>query len=67
MSVAHSMSLEAQSVDATTLKNQKEELAKKIYEYLNKKFWTDDFNSIVDNKKKNKLLQKLINNIQKKK
>jgi len=37
--VAHSMSLEAQSVDTDILKNQKEEIAKNLLEHLNKKFW----------------------------
>lgn len=40
-SVAHSMSLEAQSVDADILKTQKEELVKSLMEHLNKKFWAD--------------------------
>ncbi|OGT38082.1 MAG: hypothetical protein A3F12_03145 [Gammaproteobacteria bacterium RIFCSPHIGHO2_12_FULL_38_14] len=37
--VAHSMSLEAQSVDPNILENQKEELVKNLIEHLNKKFW----------------------------
>lgn len=37
--VAHSMSLEAQTVDANTLKIQQEEIAKILMEHLNKKFW----------------------------
>lgn len=37
--VAHSMSLEAQSVDMETLKFQKDELVKKLMDNLNKKFW----------------------------
>lgn len=43
--VAHSMSLEAQSVDATHLKKQKEELTKNLLEHLNKKFWKTSKNS----------------------
>lgn len=39
-SVAHSMSLEAQSVNADMLKIQKDELAKSLVEHLNKNFWT---------------------------
>jgi predicted DNA-binding mobile mystery protein A len=38
--VAHTMSLEAQSVDADTLKIQKSELAKSIMEHLNKRLWS---------------------------
>lgn len=65
--VAHTMSLEAQSVDTDALKIQKDELAKSLMEHLNKKLWKtpDTFN-----KKHNKqadLLQKLIENLQKKK
>lgn len=39
--VAHSMSLEAQSVDVNILKKQEEELARSIVEHLNKKFWEE--------------------------
>lgn len=39
--VAHSMALEAQSVDADTLKLQKDELAKSLMDNLNKKFWSE--------------------------
>lgn len=65
--VAHSMSLEAQTVDADLLKIQKEELTKSLIEHLNKKFWAapDKFN-----KRQNKqtdLLLKLIKTLQKKK
>jgi predicted DNA-binding mobile mystery protein A len=38
--VAHTMSLEAQSVDSNTLQNQKSELTKNIMEHLNKRFWS---------------------------
>lgn len=38
--VAHTMSLEAQSVDADILKTQKEKLTENLMEHLNKKFWT---------------------------
>lgn len=40
--VAHSMSLEAQTVNTDMLKQQKEELAKKLRAELNKKFWAED-------------------------
>jgi predicted DNA-binding mobile mystery protein A len=68
--VAHSMSLEAQSVDTDILKYQKEELAKNLMEHLNKKFWakqeiTDDKQK--NNKEKEDMLKKLIVNLQKKK
>ena len=39
--VAHSMSLEAQSVDNNILKKQKELLTKSLTEHFNKKFWAD--------------------------
>lgn len=49
-SVAHSMSLEAQTVDSNNLKIQKDELAKNLAENLNKKFWTlpDQFSSLAE-------------------
>lgn len=37
--VAHSMLLEAQTIDSDSLKLQKEELARSLLEHLNKKFW----------------------------
>lgn len=37
--VAHSMSLEEQSIDNDTLKHQQIELAKNLMGHLNKKFW----------------------------
>ena len=48
--VAHSMSLEAQSVDADTLKSQKDVLAKSLMEHLNKKFWAtpDQFSRLAE-------------------
>lgn len=60
--VAHSMSLEAQTVEADTLKIQKDELSKSLIEHLNKKFWATDR----PNKQSN-LRQKLIDNMKKKK
>jgi predicted DNA-binding mobile mystery protein A len=60
--VAHSMSLEAQTVDADTLKIQKEELTKNLIEHLNKKFWATGRSN-----KKTDLRQKLIDNLKKKK
>jgi predicted DNA-binding mobile mystery protein A len=63
--VAHSMSLEAQSVDADTLKNQKEELAKSLMEHLNKKFWA--LSDSQKEKHKDNLLKKVIVKDQKKK
>jgi predicted DNA-binding mobile mystery protein A len=48
--VAHSMSLEEQTVDVDTLKFQKDELAKRLMEHLNKKFWaeSDEINSLAE-------------------
>jgi predicted DNA-binding mobile mystery protein A len=43
--IAHSMSLEAQSVDTDILKKHKEDLAKNLMEHLNKKFWSTLDNS----------------------
>jgi predicted DNA-binding mobile mystery protein A len=63
MSVAHSMSLESQSLDADMLQLQKDELAKNLTEHLNKKFWATP-------EKKNKqtsLRTKLLQNLRKKK
>lgn len=59
--VAHSMALEAQFVDAGTLKNQKEELSKNLVEHLNKKLWG---NLQVQSEKKHR---KLIEILKKKK
>lgn len=46
--VAHSMALEAQSVDEITLKTQKDNLTKNLMEHLNKKIWEtpDNFNNL---------------------
>lgn len=63
-SVAHSMSLEAQSVDTDVLEKQKDELAKSLIEHLNKKFWGNE--ALKKNNGQN-ILEKLINNLQKKK
>jgi predicted DNA-binding mobile mystery protein A len=60
--VAHTMSLEAQSIDADTLKIQKDELAKSLKEHLNKKLWETP-----SKKPKTNLLKKLAENLQKKK
>jgi predicted DNA-binding mobile mystery protein A len=48
--VAHSMSLEAQSVDEDTIKIQKEMLTKSLLENLNKKLWEnqDKYNNLVE-------------------
>jgi predicted DNA-binding mobile mystery protein A len=48
--VAHSMSLEAQSVDTNTLKIQKDELTKSLAEHLNKKLWESPsrFNNLTE-------------------
>lgn len=63
MRVGHTMSLEAQTVDADALKIQKEELVKNLIEHLNKKFW-----AVTDGpKKQTDLRQQLINNLKKKK
>lgn len=64
--IAHSMSLEAQTVDADSLENQKEELAKNLMQHLNKKFWSEiEFPTIKT--KQEELLKKLIENLKKKK
>lgn len=55
-SVAHSMSLEAQSVNADILKNQKEELSIRLVENLNKKLWTTLERSPASQKNKYKKL-----------
>lgn len=44
--VAHSMSLEAQSVNQDQLKQQSADLAKKLLEHLNKKLWSNEDPSI---------------------
>lgn len=62
---AHSMSLEAQSVDKDSLKNQTEEITKSLIENINKKIWTP-MNSQKNQKKENQL-KKLIEFLQKKK
>ncbi len=58
--VAHSMSLEAQSLDADALKIQKDGLAKKLAEHLDKKFWAAPA-------KQTDLFQKLLEHLQQKK
>jgi len=63
--VSHTMSLEAQSLEATALKSQQEELTKILMEHLNKKFWSTPDN--LKSNKQNELLQTLIKNLQKKK
>lgn len=53
--VAHSMSLESQSVEADNLENQKEELAKSLMEHLNKKFWSPlEGSKLIENHQKKK-------------
>jgi predicted DNA-binding mobile mystery protein A len=64
--VAHTMSLEAQSVDAATLLFQKNELTEKLIKNLNKKLWSDPINNKMQ-KEKTKMHQKLINHLKKKK
>lgn len=49
--VAHSMSLEEQSVSHHTLRHQQAELTKHLMEHLNKKFWAPE---VPDNLKKPK-------------
>jgi len=61
--VAHSMSLEAQSVDNEALKMQKNELTEKLTTRLNKKLWAELKNQ---NKSAEDVLKKLIQNLQKK-
>ena len=50
VNVAHSMSLEDQSVDSDILRMQKEELTKSLIEHLNKKFWAtpDTFSHLAE-------------------
>lgn len=60
--VAHTMSLESQSVDSSGLKHQKDELVKQLTEHLNKKFWETE-----TPKQHTNLQQKLINHLKKKK
>lgn len=62
--VAHSMSLEAQSVGVNILKTQKDTLAKSLAENFNKKLW--EVPGQIANKKTD-LSQKLIKNLKKKK
>jgi predicted DNA-binding mobile mystery protein A len=51
--VGHTMSLEAQTVDAQTLNHQKDEMAKSLLQKLNKKFWAaDNKNNKVNSLKK---------------
>lgn len=67
---AHSMSLEAQSVNADILEKQKEDLTRSLMDNLNKKFWStlDSSESNLErNDKKEKFIKKLIKNSQKKK
>lgn len=61
--VAHSMSLESQSLDSDMLQYQKDELAKNIMEHLNKKFWA----TTESKKKETDLRTTLIQNLKKKK
>ena len=63
--VAHTMSLEAQSVDANALKTQQDELTKSLIEHLNKKLWATP--DQVNIKKQAASLEKLIENLKKKK
>lgn len=65
--VAHTMSLEAQSVDSNTLKNQKDALAKSLMEHLNKKFWATLESQKENKKQADNLLKKFIETHQKKK
>jgi predicted DNA-binding mobile mystery protein A len=60
--VAHSMSLESQTIDADTLKIQKDELSRSLAEHLNKKFWATERSN-----KQNNLRQKLVDTLKKKK
>jgi predicted DNA-binding mobile mystery protein A len=62
--VAHSMSLESQSVDADMLQLQKDELVKNLTEHLNKKFWTA---TPEKRDKQTDLRAKLLKNLKKKK
>lgn len=60
--VAHSMSLESQSVEADMLQLQKEELVKNLIETLNKKFWASP-----QKNKQTDLRKKLIKTLRKEK
>lgn len=59
--VAHSMSLESQSVNADMLQFQKNEFARNLLDHLNKKFWG------TPNKRQTDLRKKLIENLKTKK
>ncbi len=61
--VAHTMSLEAQSVDTNNLEIQKNELTETLMRHLNKKLWSEPDKL----KKQTDLRQKLITDLQKKK
>ncbi len=61
--VAHSMSLEAQSVKSASIKVQKESLAKSLAEELGRKFWSSSDNKF----KQTELSKKLMEQLQKKK
>ena len=63
--IAHSMSLEAQSINANTLEEQKADLAKNLMEHLNKKFWNEYKN--VNNPNFLNELKKSLKNFEKKK
>lgn len=63
-SVAHSMSLEQQSINNDYLNNQKKSLAKNLVDNLNKKIWTS---SVQPDRKKRDSHKKLIEHLQKKK
>ena len=62
--VAHSMSLESQTVDTHLLKYKKDELTKNLIEHLNKKFWSTT--QTQDEKRKTNLLKKFIDEKKKK-
>jgi predicted DNA-binding mobile mystery protein A len=72
-SMAHTMSLEAQSVGSDVLKMQQAELTKKLMEQLSKKIWSspefikNEKEKRRDKNKKNDLHQELIKNLKKKK
>jgi predicted DNA-binding mobile mystery protein A len=67
--VAHSMSLESQSVNEDILKKQKQELVKNLMEHLNKKFWaiSVELNSTRKETQKKDSLKILIKKLQNKK
>ncbi len=64
--VAHSMSLEAQSVSSNVLNIEKDKLAKSLIEHLNKKFWADDLDLVKNPKAMDAFKKALAQKVKKK-